>query len=222
MFFVDVSNNYADKRLASLEYIAIRTAYFEALIHEINSGGREAFIEHLVNRDISDFKPSNMPAIASESRIESKSMRMNSVQRWWFSCLDESMIVIIQDRGQYTDITYRVSVNWDEAGVDIPRKQGSGLFDSYLSSCKEQGLKPIDKSSFGKQLESFGIESSGNKKIDGERYYTVPKLSVARDIFANGVFHETTESLFPVDDEEPVELNEMTGALAEAITRNKG
>jgi len=53
----------------------------------------------------------------------------------------------------------------------------------------------------------------------GERYYTVPNLRNARDIFANNVFHEATDSLFPVVDEEPVEL---TGALAEAIKRNKG
>jgi len=222
MFFVDVSNKYSDKRLASVEYKATRTAYFDPLVDEIKNGGREAFIEHLVNRDISSFKPSNMPAIASESRIESKSMRLNSVHKWWLNCLEESMVVIKEGSGAYADLLRSSSVDWEEGCIDIPRKSGCGLFDSYLSSCKEQGLKPNDKSSFGKQLESFGIESSGNKKIDGERYYTVPKLSVARDIFANGVFHEATESLFPIVDEDPVDLKYMTGPLAEVLKRKKG
>jgi len=154
-----------------------------------------------------------MPAIASESRVESKSMRLNSIQKWWFSCLEESAIIIKEDRGQYISLRINEYIDWDLGSIDIPRKNGRGLFDSYLSSCKEQGIKPDDKSSFGKQLESFGIKSSGNKKIEGERYYSVPKLATARDIFANDVFHETTDSLFPIVDDEPVDFSDMAGLL---------
>lgn len=222
MFFVDVSNKYAERRLASVEYKATRTAYFEDLIREINNGGREAFIDHLLHRDIKEFKPSNMPAVASESRIESKTMRTNSVQKWWFSCLVEPEIMVNRDLRGNMDYINIVVEDWDLMSLKIPRKPGCGLYDSYLLACKVQGVKPDEKSSFGKQLESFGIKGSGNQKIQSERYYMVPRLCKARDIFANDVYHETTESLFPEDDPEPFDLGKQTGPLYEAIKRKKG
>ena len=146
-------------------------------------------------------------AVASESRIESKTMRMNSVQKWWLHCLQEAEVAIKRDRGNYPVCDHIVQGDWMLQSINVPRKQGYGLYDSYLSECKVLGMKPYDNSSFGKQLESFGIVSSGNKKIVGERYYTVPKIREARDIFANDILHETTDALFPEgDDDESVEV----------------
>ena len=60
-------------------------AYFKALNDQMQSGGLEALMHHLQSLDISDFNLRALPR--TTALAETKMHSMNSVQRFWFDCL---------------------------------------------------------------------------------------------------------------------------------------
>lgn len=60
-------------------------AYFKALNDQMQSGGLEALMRHLLSLDISDFNLRALPR--TTALAETKVHSMNSVQRFWFDCL---------------------------------------------------------------------------------------------------------------------------------------
>jgi hypothetical protein len=65
------------------------TEYFGAIIDQMKNGGREAFLHHLLNREIT----SNLREIPrTEALFDQMIESMDSVQKWWLTCLQKEKV----------------------------------------------------------------------------------------------------------------------------------
>jgi len=62
--------------------------YFDPLRKEIHSGGKEAFIYHLLNMDLSGFNPRKLPAGSGILKHEIKLEGGSTIEQWFAECLD--------------------------------------------------------------------------------------------------------------------------------------
>jgi len=62
--------------------------YFDPLRKEIQSGGKEAFIYHLLNMDLSGFNPRKLPAGSGLLKHEIKLEGGSTIEQWFAECLD--------------------------------------------------------------------------------------------------------------------------------------
>lgn len=202
-FVLDVSDS---KRSDSL--------YFKALIDEIETGGRESLIHFLLSLDISEFKPQNMPANRSNTRIENKMRSAGSIPQWWYEVLLEGEInVQVQQDDGYK--TVRETISLIDSGLNIGTEDGiekwsspavvptSLVYDAYRQWAKDHN-KHIDVvHSFGITMSKLMPERPHSSGIErrqmmarGKRayYYVIPPLDECRES-ARLFFHE--DHLFP-------------------------
>ncbi|MBD1401665.1 hypothetical protein [Pelovirga terrestris] len=65
-------------------------AYWNALHHEIESGGVEALVHDLLNLDLSAFNIRDKPVTAE--LMEQKLLSLGAFEGWWYQCLQEGRI----------------------------------------------------------------------------------------------------------------------------------
>jgi hypothetical protein len=92
--------------------------YFEAIAEELDNGGREALLYHLLGRDVSEFHPeSSRPKTLALS--EQKNMSGNGLERWWVSILQEGVLDdVVLTAGAHIQTG---TVCWDYNSAASPR-----------------------------------------------------------------------------------------------------
>ncbi len=64
--------------------------YFDSLVAEIENGGKEAFIHHLMNEvDISTFDVRKLPNTESKTKLDHKIRSMTPIDSWWLEVLTD-------------------------------------------------------------------------------------------------------------------------------------
>lgn len=145
--------------------------YFGRLKEEIDNGGKEAFIWHLLNRDITGFNPRIMPKSQSETRRENKLRTRGSVALWWDDVLDSGCI----DLEEKSIITYE---EWEKNEVDFVAV--ADLHDHYLKWCNKHNERHREKkNTFGKILREL-LSKAWEKRTDKCRGFQLPRLNKCR------------------------------------------
>lgn len=177
--------------LDSRRYVVLETSeqfkgdhgYFKALIHEINNGGREAFLHQLLNLDIGNFVPDKIPMTEglSEQRLQTM-QKQDAVRSWWYSTLNEGEFC-----GELTGTAWSERINTD------------AMKASYLRFSRDYRNRPIWDHAIKvvKQFLPEDMRDSKQRRTAGdnrERYYRLPPLDEARAIFtkATGLAFENT------------------------------
>lgn len=150
--------------------------YFGAIIAQMNEGGYEALLHHLLSYDISKFDLSNVPATAAHS--DQKKFTMTTEQEWWFHKLET-----------------RRALPWHSEW--LPRVWCSELCDDFIENNKWDRSHRSSATRLGMFLakclpnRAERAQSSGTHKVrqsDGrfesiERptFYLMPTLDECRD-----------------------------------------
>jgi hypothetical protein len=76
------------------------TAYFKALLNEIENGGREAFAHHVLNLDVSDFVPSEHVPKDNAAKREMIRLSVNpyDARKWLEDCAHSERIIGLREK----------------------------------------------------------------------------------------------------------------------------
>lgn len=64
--------------------------YFKALYHQLDNGGREAFLDYLLKRELGDFHPRQIPK--TKAFREQVTHSLGALDTWWVGMLEEGFI----------------------------------------------------------------------------------------------------------------------------------
>lgn len=162
-FVLDITNEY----LGDFKF-------FIKLYDQLENGGHEAFLYEMLNRDISGWHPrNNIPQ--TEALRKQKKKSMTYVQKWWDEMIDE---------GELCYPANEIDNDWSEESIKVPK---TDLFDSFREFVYDRMGKRYrgSKIEFKKSISDFGVveKQSGDKKTRGQRFFVIPKLEEARNIF---------------------------------------
>jgi hypothetical protein len=146
-----------DRRYA---YITVSSAkvgnkqYFQELLDEINNGGREAFINYLLNYDLSNYSPMNIPDVSQRQRKADFLRSAHPAVRMVWSLLDIDVEpVIFADNVLYTQIK-----SWRGGGVELKMSKAQ-FFELFVDYCAYYLIPRIydDATNLSLQLEVVGV-----------------------------------------------------------------
>ncbi len=148
--------------------------FFNKLYEQLDNGGYEAFLHEMLGRDISGWHPrNNIPQ--TEALRKQKKKSMTYIQKWWDEIVEE---------GELNYPANNIDADWYEESIKIPK---GDLFDSFRDFVYDRMGKRYrgSKIEFKKEISNFGIieKQSGEKKTRGQRFFIIPKLDKAKEIF---------------------------------------
>jgi hypothetical protein len=147
--------------------------YFAAIDAEMNNGGREALLYHLLHEvDLSKDDPTIIPL--TDALLHQKKEHMSPEEAWWFETLNEGWL----------------PAGCKDGGVQIRGVCNKAyLYEGYLEHVKTTlGLarRKKTKDMLGKDLAKFGAKNYRPRDGEGKRtpYYEFPPLKECRETFA--------------------------------------
>lgn len=150
--------------------------YFDKLVHEIESGGREAFIYELLNFDISSFNPGKIPQTNSITKKLNQLLGAHSVTQWWFEYLRTGL-------ASSARITTPSMKSWDKESILLNK---SILHTEYLE-WMEQHKKghPSTDSAFAREMRKICFIKNARPTVQDKREncYAVYPLAECREQF---------------------------------------
>lgn len=147
-------------------------AFFRLLNRQLDEGGRAAFLQDMLTRDVEGWHPRNdIPQ--NHALAEQKLQGMDPEFAWWFSILYAGELP-----------GYHEDKDWNTEGIRI---DNSDLYESYLFFARSRTKCPKTLAGLSRVLlKKVGVTSqqirSGPRK--DARVYWVPKLDHARIKFA--------------------------------------
>lgn len=180
-----------DRRFVVLDVCEARKgdfAYFEALQAEIGNGGKEAFIFHLLNMDISGFNPRVLPELGRQStKFDAKVRGADSVTQWWLDCLTREQVIGTVERevgsgfsASFPRHQEDLAPGWCDGESIVDR---GAIYDAYVDWCRKINRHIEANSIFGKKFFALsGARSKQHRSSEGNRtrVYVVPPLSECR------------------------------------------
>jgi len=164
----------SDAKMQNLEY-------FGQIKHEMRSGGREALLHILLNRDLSGVQIRKFPRTAALA--EQQELSLDSVGRWWLDALEEGGIGCCRSDGSLQPTT---TFN-PEGHKSWPQFAPKGLiYAHYQEHARKQNARyHCSQSIFGKKLREWVKVQETRPVISGTRVtgYIMPTLSEAQAQF---------------------------------------
>ena len=128
--------------------------YFTALLDQINNGGREAFIEYLLNYDLSSYNPDKIPNINHKQRVADFLRSAHPAVRMVWSLLNKDLDPTIYA----THTMYQRIKTWREGNDELVLSKVQ-FFDLFTVYCDYYRVdrKYDDAMNISTQLEAGGV-----------------------------------------------------------------
>jgi putative DNA primase/helicase len=151
-------------------------AYFKMVKDEMKAGGTEALMQFLLERDISNWHPRQIPEHLSQRGWELKIRSGGSIVQWWFDVLQQGWL-------EKVDAHYA-----DEDTLIWPDRCITELLQrSYLKWCLDYKIThPEHSVVLGKAIHDWGVRTARPRKDNQHRklFYLLPSLEDSRAIFS--------------------------------------
>lgn len=154
------------------------TAYFGAILRELNNGGCEAWLHELMQFDLSSVNLRQIPA--TKARLDQQIYSASAIQRWWYARLcagaqlstGEAWLDAVPAGEVFADYAH-------EAGIAGHRFRGTQTEFGI-------GLKKLVPEITKRKLRVVKEKASGSRpEVKHDVYvYTFPALEVCREAFA--------------------------------------
>ncbi|MBM1633880.1 hypothetical protein JQV27_13275 [Sulfitobacter mediterraneus] len=158
--------NVSDARIGDRDY-------FDALYSEIGEDGVAAFLEYLINHELSDFEVRNVPQTGA--LVEQKLASLSGLERWWYDVLSDGVLPMAGFNGE----------KWHETEILVERSALRNSYDDYVRSSRFQG-ETVTSEVFGRKLRELvpGLQDR-RPTISGSRsrMYAFPVLHEVRKAF---------------------------------------
>ena len=181
-----------DRRFVGLDVSDHRkddAEYFRALKAEIDSGGREAFVHELLERDITAFNPRVLPQTRAfqAAKFDAKVRGADSITQWWIDCLYSGEIMATVEREESAGITTRIikqrenlAPDWESGSVEVER---DALYSAYVEWATRLRRHVESQAMFGRKIRALAKAKDtrrGPKYGARKRLYTLDTLDTAR------------------------------------------
>lgn len=145
-------------------------AYFTALQREIEQRGQAAFIHMLLNWDISEFNPRELPELnaGQDAKLDMKLKSADSITQWWFDVLWAGEAWILVETGTGGRARRNIMVNWDVGAVQV---KAEDLRNAYQQWCGQHRRHVESEVTFGRKLSNLCSIERRRLRVDGERVY---------------------------------------------------
>ena len=182
------------------------TAYFEAIVAQLEAGGYEAMLHDLQTRDISSFNFRSAPQ--TSGLIEQRKLSLQPEEKWWLECLHRGYVYKTK-----LGLENNFMIWYSQLSTEL-------LYESYLQGATKV-YEPLGRERFGRVLARMGaMAHRGRNMVVGEHrvqrdggWVTEPVtlgrahgfnlggLSVARDAFctSTGLSVEWPDDALAVD-----------------------
>jgi hypothetical protein len=140
--------------------------YFDNVMSEINSGGREAFAHYLLTRDVSGFVPHRDIKRDNDEHRKMIILSLNhfSLRVWLMACCHAGLVLGMKIDG--------ITMEWKEQA----KLNHSDMYQAYINWQKDvkspQAPQPTPSNKFGEQLGKAGIQA--HKGTGGARQRILP------------------------------------------------
>jgi hypothetical protein len=155
-----------DRRFAVFDVSQARqqeTAYFKAMINEMENGGYEALLHHLQNLNIKDVNLRQPPK--TEALVDQVLATMPVEQSWWLEVLQQGSIMPYDEEWAVLFSFY-------------------DLHKSYAEHAKELGLRrPLTKELLGRRIRKFTFIDEHRPDNSKPREYRFQSLENCRQAF---------------------------------------
>lgn len=152
--------------------------YFKVIREELDSGGREALLHHLMTMDISDFDVRQFPK--TEALQEQKLMSMSPEEQWWFEKLMEGRLLNDQDgwQGEVLKADIQRDYLLYAERQKIMRRASPTALGKFLKRVMPGALPRA----FQRMAEVSSVDSYGHEKVRRVKswFYEFPHLDDAR------------------------------------------
>jgi len=155
-------------------------AYFAALRHELDNGGRETILWELMNRDLSDFDVRSVPQ--TEALQSQKQMTLEPTEQWWYNKLCDGVLlpegdrwptVVVKDalmETYYTEMDQVKAPGWERKGPSEMTRFLKGMTGGYAHVTKKR--------------ENVSTDIDGNIVSTGRRpAWQLPNLEDCRKLW---------------------------------------
>lgn len=154
--------------------------YFKTLYNWFEAGGKQAWLHHLLNLDISKFDPRAVPSTAALDR--QKLASMSTFDRWILDCLEQGI-----------DPTPS-STTWSEDGVVLATRHAVMAYGEFAKASGGRWAKPMSVYELGdgfKRLFNTGRAVTARVTNPPSKAWKLPGLTEARDraALAMGLAH---------------------------------
>lgn len=142
------------------------TAYFAEIIKQMDSGGREALLHHLMECDLDGVNLRKIPS--TDALFEQKVRSMGSIEQWWYEKLVDGAIILDQE-------------HWNDS------INSNAAYEDYIKHAEKIGeRRRASPTEFGITLKK--LAPGVNKKlarVRGKRvyHYLLPNLIECRRAF---------------------------------------
>lgn len=147
--------------------------YFDALYSKMKNGEAPAFLDYLLNYDISDFEVRDVPQ--TEALIEQKLATLLGMDRWWYDVLSDGALPVIGFD----------PANWIDDQVLVERTDLRSNYEDRIRRSRYQG-EAVTSEIFGRRLRELvpGLQNC-RPTVSGTRLrmYVMPPLHEAREAF---------------------------------------
>lgn len=139
------------------------STYFRKLAENIKNGGRQAFLDLLLKRDISNFSPNKIPLINLESRRSIKLQGASSEIQWLIDLLEDETIF---DADCLNSSSIDEHEQWETQSMNLDKK---AIIEHYHNFCRNNKCSKLltikALSQFLEKLLGVRItrETSGNR-----------------------------------------------------------
>jgi hypothetical protein len=161
------------------------TAYFEAIDREMDNGGREALLHHLLNYDIKQVNLREIPrTTALLEQIVSSAMPERA---WWFDVLSNGILPYGSDEANVCPkrILYQRYVRATRM-QGVSRRQIETTIGMFLKKVVGPELKNDEKKDY-KVVDRYGHQTTENGRV-----YRFPSLKTCRQRFAKAIGQEVS------------------------------
>lgn len=168
------------------------TVYFQALVEQMDDGGREALLHHLRHIDISEYNVRIVPETAALR--EQKLLSLSVDEEWWFQKLYHSQL--LYDEGEWPkEVMYRALV---DDYIEHARRHHilRRSTETRLGKFLERILPPHRKERRMAQVEVMSGDGWTRQKTVKALFYAIPSLIECRARWER--FHGNTD--WPDDD----------------------
>ncbi|GAA0788541.1 DUF5906 domain-containing protein [Marinobacterium sediminicola] len=155
--------------------------YFRAIAEQLDTGGREALLHFLLNREI---RSNIRQSPKTEALLEQKLYSLPSVSAWWYDCLLRGAIGPCTSSGVLMEPVLGGNDVWPTfAPTDA-------LYEHYLQFATQQRERyPAKKPIMMKTLKRLAGVSPSRPATDAgrKRGYQLPDLEICREVFTNSL-----------------------------------
>lgn len=172
-FILRVGSQYA--KIGDLAHDEESKDYFDALYHEIDSGGASAFLEALLAFNTSRVNLRNPPKTKALADQIEKNLRGG--EKWLFDVLASGAFVDADGE------TIEELDGWEDGPVEVSR---STVFKAYNAVVSTHGQRREGDAQIGAFLRTFLPDLKDVQRRVGKerpRYYVFPSLAECRDAF---------------------------------------